>query len=286
MIDIDKSGEDDLSLAGRENWEEVKKKLKRKANKAESVAVIRRAKAELKKSGASINGTIPNSRKVLTNETVLETPFIPHLSEESSRSNRLSSNSEVKEEVKEVVISSSNDEELGPTESALTLLKMIQAGTKFAEDLTIEERRPVVKVMRDQGRTLDEISAMLSISRRTIVNDVKWLREQAAKEVSSLSTWDLAGEIWQMGQNIAMQALAEKQYRTVSYVIRDMIEMLQSIGVVYKAPSQSKVAAITAHVGVGHPGIGKYLSNISKDRDKVINVLGQMMEAIEIGEVE
>jgi predicted transcriptional regulator len=176
------------------------------------------------------------------------------------------------------------DTGLGPDRSGLTLLRAIQTGALAATELDGDERRVVVKILRDQGRTQDEISALLQVSRRTIVSDYRMLRTQAAEFVRTLETYDIAGEIYESSQNAIQKALAGEKYRTVSQILRDMVEMLQSLGILYRAPTTSKVASIVGHVQ-SHQGYTKYMNTIGDEKEHVIDVLKSMMHHIETGEV-
>ena len=176
------------------------------------------------------------------------------------------------------------DTELGPERSGLTLLRAIQSGSLAATELDADERRVVVKILKDQGRTQDEISALLQVSRRTIVSDYRVMRVQSAEYVRGLETYDIAGEIYDSAQNAIQKALADNKFRTVSQILRDMVEMLQSLGVLYRAPTTSKVASIVGHVQ-SHQGYTKYMNTIGDEKEHVIDVLKTMMHHIETGEV-
>jgi hypothetical protein len=164
----------------------------------------------------------------------------------------------------------------------MILLRAIQSGNLAASELDTDERRVIVNILKNQGRTQDEISAMLQVSRRTIVSDYKWLRLRAAEEVRSLDTYDLAGEIYDQAQNAIQKALRAEKFRTVSQILRDMLEMMQSLGVVYRAPTTSKVASIVGHVQA-HQGYTKYMETVGDEKERVVDVLKAMMTSIQDG---
>lgn len=104
----------------------------------------------------------------------------------------------------------------------------------------------------------------------------------AAEEVRNLDTYDVAGEIWDQAQNAIQKALHDNKFRTVSQILRDMVEMLQSLGVLYRAPTTSKVASIVGHVQA-HQGYTKYMETVGNEKDQVIDVLKAMMTSIQEG---
>lgn len=171
------------------------------------------------------------------------------------------------------------DDDYGPERSAVLLLRNIQAGSMSAEDLDKDERRVIVQVLRDQGRTQDEIAALLSVSRRTIVSDCKWLKDKAVDFLRHMDTYDLAAEVYQIGMNCVNRALAAEKFRSVSQIMKDMTEILQSMGVVYKAPMRSRVAAMVGHVPV-QQGFTQYISGVGNEKDKVVGVIGEMMNVL------
>jgi hypothetical protein len=177
-----------------------------------------------------------------------------------------------------------DDPGLGPERSGMTLLRAIQAGSLAATELDGDERRVVVKILKDQGRTQDEISALLQVSRRTIVSDYRVMRGQAAEYMRGVETYDIAGEIYESSQNAIQKALSDGKFRTVSQILRDMVEMLQSLGILYRAPTTSKVSSIVGHVQ-SHQGYTKYMNTIGDEKEHVVDVLKRLMHHIETGEV-
>ena len=177
-----------------------------------------------------------------------------------------------------------DQDDLGPDRSGLTLLQAIKTGSISAVELDADERRVVVKILKNQGRTQDEISGMLQVSRRTIVSDYKAIRAQLAETMRHLDSYDVAGEIWDQAHNAVQKALEDGKYRTVSQVLRDMVEMLQSLGVLYRAPTTSKVASIVGKVQ-SHQGYTRYMTAIGGEKDRVIGVLQSMMHSIEQGRI-
>lgn len=171
------------------------------------------------------------------------------------------------------------EEELGPERSAFVLLKAIQSGSIDANEIPQGERRIVVDSLRKQGRTQDEIAALLEVSRRTIVSDYRWLKDKAVDAVRRLDAHDLAAEVHELGMAAVERALYDGKPRMVAQVLRDVIEMLQSLGIVYRAPATSKVSALVGHVPV-QQGYSKYLDQVTPEREKVVAVLEKMMDSL------
>lgn len=168
----------------------------------------------------------------------------------------------------------------GPSRNAVELLKGIKEGVITAESLDMEERRVVVKALKDSGQTQDSIAELLKVCRKTIVNDYKWLREQSALHVVALDQYLLAGEVYELAQTLVRRALSEKKFRTASRVMKDMVEMLQDLGVMYRAPRQTIAGNINLYGKMKQAGYMRYSRVIEGEQDGVVNVLDKLMEAI------
>ncbi|RLC77312.1 MAG: hypothetical protein DRJ03_27045, partial [Chloroflexi bacterium] len=175
----------------------------------------------------------------------------------------------------------------GPEKSATDLLRSLQSGAISAEELQTDERRVVVAALKALGRTQDEISGVLQVSRRTIVNDYRYLRQKTAMKLKDMEVYDLAADIYNTCNDALVRALGAGKYRTVSFILRDMVDMLQSIGVVYKAPARSMIAA-KLQGSVLHKqqqGFSKYMTDIGEERNKVVALLGQLLSGVEENKV-
>jgi hypothetical protein len=180
------------------------------------------------------------------------------------------------------VVPSSNQvqvEDDGPDRNVIEIVTGIKNKELCGKDLTTDERRLVVNSLRLSGQTQDSIADLLQVSRRTIVNDYRIIRQQAALEISSKETTEIAGEVYQVAQACIRKALKAGHYKTVSTVMRDMVELLQSMGLVYRAPKTSMQASLIGNLG-NRQGYHKYITTIGDDKDKVIDVLDHMFGAI------
>lgn len=195
-------------------------------------------------------------REVLTNESAVRGEVIP-----SEKSSLLSLT------------------DYGPDKNAIDLLKEVKSGAVVGSELPMEDRRIVVQALRHAGQTQDSISSLLKVSRRTIVKDCKYLREVAAMEIANTETSLIAGEVYTTAKAAMEKALQKGQLKTVSTLMRDMVELLQSMGFVYRAPKTSMQATMHGKLNTSQ-GYNKYLQTIGEDKEKVIDVLDVMFNAI------
>ena len=168
----------------------------------------------------------------------------------------------------------------GPDRNVIQIVKAIQSKEVVGKDLTIDERRMVVNSLRLSGQTQDSISELLGLSRRTIVNDYKVLRQQAALSIANKETSEIAGEVYEVAKSCIRKALQAGHYKTVSTIMRDMVELLQSMGLVYRAPKTSMQASLHGSIQGHRQGYHKYMDTIGEDKSKVVDVLDCMFDAI------
>ena len=171
-------------------------------------------------------------------------------------------------------------EQLGPDQNAIHLLRKIKEGELTGSSLQQDERRLVVRSLRMAGQTQDSISELLGVSRRTIVSDCKHIRQMAAMEIQNTDTVEIAGEVYELAKVTIRKALAAGKYRTVSTVMRDMVELLQSMGLLYRAPKTQMNANVNTNLTASRPGYQKYIDTIGEDKNKVVEVLDCMFSAI------
>lgn len=174
-------------------------------------------------------------------------------------------------------------EEEGPDTSAIQLYKELDEGHRTPEEFTSDERRLVVKLLKSMGKTQDEVAMMLKVSRRTVVNDYRWLREQAALALQSMDQFLLGGEVYETAMHCIGKAIAEKRFRTVSIVMRDMVEMLQSLGLIYRAPRTQKSLSLVASAQLQRTGFHRYMERIGDEKDEVVAVYDELMRVIANG---
>ena len=167
----------------------------------------------------------------------------------------------------------------GPDKNVIQIVKGIKEEKFTGKDITIDERRLVVKSLKLSGQSQDAIAELLNISRRTIVNDYKVIRQEAALSIATTETNEIAGEVYAVAKTCIRKAMAAGHFKTVSTITRDMVELLQSIGLVYRAPKASVQASLIGSLN-SKQGYHKYMDAIGDDKNKVIDVLDCMFEAI------
>ena len=172
------------------------------------------------------------------------------------------------------------DESLGSARNAVALLQGIKAKEIVGSELTMDERRLVVSSMKELGQTQDAISELLKVSRRTIVSDYKALRHEQALAIQTTDTNEIAGEVYEVAKTCIRRALQAGSFKTVSTIMRDMVEVLQSLGILYRAPKTSMQATMHGDIPGRHTGYHKYMDGIAGDKTKVVEVLDCMFDAI------
>ena len=173
------------------------------------------------------------------------------------------------------------EETLGPDRNAVTLLKALKLGETVGKELTIDERRLVVSSMKELGQTQDAIADLLKISRRTVVNDYRVIRQEQALLIAKTDTQEIAGEVYATARTCIRRALAAGSFKTVSVIMRDMVELLQSLGILYRAPKTSMQATGHFDMPGRNKGYQKYMDGIGEDKTKVIEALDCMFSAID-----
>ena len=168
----------------------------------------------------------------------------------------------------------------GPAANAVDLLVAIKDHKITGKDISADERRLVVTVLKNAGQTQDQISSLLKVARSTITADYKLLREKAAMQIAAMGSPEFAGDIWMTSHNLISKATQEKMYRTASSIMKDMYELLQSIGVVPRVPKTVKSLTLTARLNASRRGFGKYMETIGDEKETVECVLDELMECI------
>ena len=170
-------------------------------------------------------------------------------------------------------------EDDGPDRNVIAIVKALKEKELTGKDITVDERRIVVDSLKLSGQSQDSIAELLGVSRRTIVNDYKVLRQQQALAIQNTDTTEIAGEVYEIAKSCIRKAMAAGHYKTVSGIMRDMVELLQSMGLVYRAPKSSIQASL--HGSLAHKqGYHKYMDAIGEDKGKVVEVLDCMFDAI------
>lgn len=273
------------------NWERVKKKAA--SRKEELISNTPRIqKREVNSSSQPINTPADMRERTqistTSNTDTLMDPYIDITIETDKLSGTPSTHLTGTQQPKLLALARPGEEitpcgdgDNGPEQNAVELLKQIKAGTTTGRDMTIDERRLVVSSMRELGQTQDAIADLLKVSRRTVVSDYKYLRQQQALAIANTDTHDIAGEVYSVAKTCIRRALQAGHFKTVSVIMRDMVEVLQSLGVVYRAPKTSMQASLHGSLSGVNGGYHKYMEAIGEDKNKVIEVLDCMFNAID-----
>ena len=284
------------------NWERIKKQANKRKEELVSNApqVVKRSEVSTVNSSATTSPTVaanqspkPNRGPTRTTDMTIEPDIIDRDTDMKLINSNGTHNPELKGTTsnqllprtaaqREVLLSDGCGEEtLGPETNAVTLLKGIKEKKITGKDLTVDERRLLVKSLKELGQTQDSIADMLKVSRRTIVSDYKVLRNQQALVIQKTDTMEIAGEVYSVARTCMRRALQAGSFKTVSVIMKDMVEVLQSLGVVYRAPKTSMQASLHGKIPGQVNGFGKYMETIGEDKNKVIDALDCMFNAIE-----
>jgi predicted transcriptional regulator len=182
-------------------------------------------------------------------------------------------------------IALTSNELLGPDKNAVELLRSLKNKETTGRDLTMDERRLVVRSMKELGSTQDSIADLLEVSRRTVVADYKVLRTEQALVIAKTDTEEIAGEVYDVAKTCIRRALAAGSFKTVSVIMRDMVEVLQSLGVLYRAPKTSMQAQLHGSIPGSNKGYNRYMEGIGEDKNKVVELLDCMFNAIDKGQI-
>ena len=111
------------------------------------------------------------------------------------------------------------------------------------------------------------------------MSDYKVLRHEQALAIQGTDTHEIAGEVYGVAKTCIRRALQAGSFKTVSVIMRDMVEVLQSLGVLYRAPKTSMQA--TMHGKLNGNGYQRYMDGLGEDKSKVVEVLDCMFNAID-----
>jgi hypothetical protein len=105
-------------------------------------------------------------------------------------------------------------------------------------------------------------------------------------ELQTVDQYMVGAEVKQIAQACIVNAMKQKKYKTVSNIMRDMVELLQSLGIVYRAPKTSQQLSLIARANLKTTGYQKYMNAVGEDSDSVCNVLDDLMTCIATGELK
>jgi hypothetical protein len=92
-----------------------------------------------------------------------------------------------------------------------------------------------------EGYTQDEIAEVFRVHRQTILRDDKANRKEMAKLVDQVDVEAMAGELIALASQLRAKAIRTKDYSLAWKIQRDLINDLQSLGYLPRAPEQHQV---------------------------------------------
>lgn len=165
--------------------------------------------------------------------------------------------------------------------NAAEVLTMIRDGTLQAVDLKEKDRRPVVAYLRLEGYSKEEMSRLFEVPVKTIKKDLNVLSEDRTKVIKGLNLLEVAGRLNQIAQHLARKARREGSFGTAWKIEKELIESLQSMGFVYRAPKTLGIASLHANVSEGNLMLNE---KIGGEKDLVVDALGSILSALGGGE--
>lgn len=180
-----------------------------------------------------------------------------------------------------------SEEEFEVDDPAFTIYEQIKSGERTPDDLSVDEKFVLIRHLRqDMHMTQDQVASELRVTRRTVVNYDRRIKEYQAKKLHDETVWSLGGEAYTLCMDAAKQALKGGKSKAVAEILEKMISMLQSLGLLYREPAASKQAIMQQiKKDVTVTGVQQYQEKVQGDLS-LENVLSELMEGIEQGKLE
>ena len=169
--------------------------------------------------------------------------------------------------------------------TAANVIEKLENGVRW-RGLSEEERLTVVKYFRDQGKyTVDEIAAKLKVSHMTVHNYTNKLKKAKAQELSSINIWELGADLWEKYQAAFRLAMKERKPQAAAQVLTHMLNAMQSMGLIYKAPTRRQIqAAIQQHISHSKENVTTYTKFKEQIKGKELayeQILNELMAAVD-----
>jgi hypothetical protein len=161
--------------------------------------------------------------------------------------------------------------------NAAEVLSMIRDGTLRASELSAQDRRPVVAYLRLEGYSKEEMSRLFEINVRTIAADLALLSKDRTKVITKLSLLEVAGRLYQNAKHLARKARREGSYSTAWKIEKELVQSLQDLGLVYRAPKTLGIATLHANLEEGHTLLKE---QIGEEKDQVVSALGSILGSL------
>lgn len=174
-------------------------------------------------------------------------------------------------------LSPRNENEKRAYKNAFEVLTLIRDGTLDPSSLEPADRQPVVAYLRLEGHNVDEIAQLFGVSAHKISQDLYALSKDRVKLVKGINLFDVASRLIEMAKHLSRKARREGDYSGSWKIEKELMEALQSLGFVYRAPRTAKIATLHAEVKEGHEQLS---SEIGGEQDQVISALNEMLSGM------
>jgi len=184
--------------------------------------------------------------------------------------------------------SGKTEEEIEVDLPAHILARQIIDGEKDPVDLTTDERFIIVRhLIHEEHYSADECAELLRVSRRTVQNYKRKIKEYDAKQLATETVWTIGGEIRDLGKKASLGALAAGKFKAALEAKKIEIELLQNLGILYKRPSQSQ-SQIQQQISqdVKISSIQDYQNQVAGEEVNLEHVLNELLESVEQGKLE
>ncbi len=151
--------------------------------------------------------------------------------------------------------------------NTIDIVDLIQKKQLSGRNLHRKERLGVVAFLRNEGKSQYEIARLLEVCDKTIWLDCKTLKKNAAQLVKEISVDRIAGDLIREADVLTGKAKKKDEYALAWRIRCELIDKLQSLGYIYKAPQELK------HSGEIKSAEIKILTVINSKSEKEINEL-------------
>lgn len=123
------------------------------------------------------------------------------------------------------------------------LIDQIKSKQLTSKILPRGTRMEIVRVLEfDDRMTHAEIASLLGISDRTVRNDLARIDLEEVHPLKSVSRDRLAGEVFRNARMMISWAYRKNEFDLAWTIQKELIEVLQSLGYVYKAPEKNELS--------------------------------------------
>lgn len=124
------------------------------------------------------------------------------------------------------------------TKNAISIIEAIQIKSLDPYSLKRNQRLQVVVFLRNEGKTQFEIARFLGVCDKTIWLDCREIKRNAAQLVDEISLKQVAGDLIREAEVLVTKAKKKEDYKLAWQIKCELIDKLQSLGFIYKAPDK------------------------------------------------